>query len=161
MKNRRIPVTIDGVEYESILSACKALGISYKTVQSRRYINKPESEQFSNKHLYERQNYNEPIDVNGKHYKSIYAMCKDLNLDYASTCVRLKHGMDINTVINKPYRNCATSDHITINGVEYTSIYNMAKLTEIKSPTFFYKLIRGCNSIAEKQTKIQEWFDNR
>lgn len=160
MRNHRIPVKIDGVQYESIIDACRALGLSYKTVQSRRYVNKSETEQFSNICTYKRKNYNTPISVRGKNYKSIYAMCKDLNLNYPAICSRLQRGIDVETAVSKPCISCTISDHIIINGVEYTSIHDMAVKTKVKTATFFYNLTKDCETIRDKQNKIQQYFDS-
>lgn len=160
MPNHKISVIIDGIQYESILDACKSLGLSYKTVQSRRYSNKSKSTQFAQCTTYERNNYSKPISLNGKNYKSIYAMCKDLKLDYPSVCVRLRRGMDVETAVSKPFVNCTISNHITIDGIEYNSIHDMAVKTKVKSATFFYHLTKSCKSAADKQDIIQQYFDS-
>lgn len=155
----KVPVEIDGVKYESLKAACKALNLSYKTVLSRRYESKTILEQFSNNHLYQRSKHKMPIIVNGVKYKSIREMCIRLNLDYVSVCTRIRRGSDIQSAIDTPFKAANISDKLTINGITYTSINDMAVKTNLHTSAFFYKLVKNCQTPEEKQVKIQEWFD--
>ena len=121
-------VMYKGVEYSSIKSACKSLGLNYSTIKSR--IDKLGSsfEEVVN------QSYNSnrtKVVYNGVEYNSIRSACKELGFTYKIITDRMrKHKLSFEDAVNYTSTRCNNNVKrikVTYNGVEYNSIMSACK----------------------------------
>ena len=99
---RAVPVTVKGMPYSSISSACKAWGIDISVVRGRIELGWDIGDAFStpvggtNPRPRARRPNRNPIMLGGKQYPSVAAACRGLGTEehYTRILARIKRGMD-------------------------------------------------------------------
>lgn len=159
-------LSIDGVVYESINSASKALSLTPDTIQSRcksknypawfktgkqthklTHTPDPNSKQnIANKlfiELYELEKHN----LDGFREKFILTLMNIISTTYISAEHMYRIARNNSPNITIPY--CKIGDGVTINGVEYVSIARAAELLGVTIATVAYRI---------KSPKYTEWY---
>lgn len=154
---KKIPITINGKQYESIAEACKGEKISYHAVTTRRKKGKSIEEQFAkvkeNKKV---------VTVDKTTYPSLTAAAKahKINPAHLRQLMRRNPGMSAETAIHKFINgevNKIRSIKVVVDGKEYDSIKDAAQAANVTGQTLRdYQKKHNCS----KEEAIRYYLNN-
>ena len=150
-------IKVEGCEYQSIQSACKAYDLKYKTVYRRlKHSNWTIEEAFELVQPPKKQQtvHNaEPIVMNGKSYKSMAELGRFIGVTSVTVKNRIESGWTERQIVGidppPKKRNNANNKSITVEGVKYPSIKSASEAYGIDHKIVHQRLTRSKWTIDE------------